>query len=300
MRIAVTGKEGQVVQALLSLGASKDIDVIPLGRPELDLARPETIFAAIASADPDVVVSVAAYTAVDKAESEPDLVYAINGQGAGLVAEAAARLGKPVIQLSTDYVFDGLKSEPYREDDPTGPVSVYGRSKLEGERLVAHANRAHVILRTAWVYSPFGTNFVKTMLRLGETHDRVRVVDDQKGCPTSALDIAEAILLIAEKLVIHPQNENYGIFHLTGSGQASWADFADFIFVEQALLGGKSVKVERISTRDYPTAARRPSNSTLCGDKLDKAFGIRLNDWKLSTKAVLKEIWEGGSAKQKS
>ncbi|TIM17034.1 MAG: dTDP-4-dehydrorhamnose reductase, partial [Mesorhizobium sp.] len=185
MRLVVTGRDGQVAASLLEAGpAAAGVEVIAIGRPQLDLARPDTVIEAIAAAKPDIVVSAAAYTAVDQAEDEPDLAFAVNAVGAGKVAQAASRLGVPVIHLSTDYVFDGTKDAAYVETDATAPRSVYGASKLAGEQAVASANPHHLILRTAWVYSPFGKNFVKTMLRLAADRDEIAVVADQWGNPT--------------------------------------------------------------------------------------------------------------------
>ncbi len=289
MRIAVTGREGQVARSLLATAPS-GIEVIAIGRPELDLANPASVLPALAAAQPDVIISAAAYTAVDKAESEPDSAFAVNAAGAGAVSEAAAKLGIPVIHLSTDYVFSGEKLAPYVETDPTGPISVYGSTKLEGELRVAAGNADHVILRTAWVYSPFGANFVKTMLRLAETRDELRVVADQRGCPTAALDIADAILAIAARLKADPDPALRGTFHLTGTGEATWADFATEIFAQSRALGGNSVVVTPITTAEYPTPARRPANSRLSGDKLAATYGIRLPDWKSSTEIAVKAI----------
>ncbi len=287
MRIAVTGKQGQVVSALLERGKAAGVEIVALGRPELDLADPASIRRAIEGGRPDAIVSAAAYTAVDKAESEPDLAFAINAEGPGVLGEAAAALGVPVVHLSTDYVFSGDKTGSYVEDDATGPVSVYGRSKLEGERRLAAAQPDHAILRTAWVYSPFGANFLKTMLRLAETRDAVNVVADQHGTPTSALDIADAVLAVARRLVADRDPALRGTFHLTGSGEATWADFAEAIFADLAERGGKTVRVGRIGTADYPTPARRPVNSRLSGDKLAQTYGLVLPDWRESTKAVV-------------
>ena len=174
MRIAVTGKQGQIVQSLLRRGAETGVEIIAVGRPEMDLSDPASVAAAFSALRPDVIVSAAAYTGVDKAESEAELAFSVNAAGAGAIAEAAARIGAPVIHLSTDYVFSGDKASAYSEEDATAPISVYGRSKLAGEKAVAAANPNHVILRTAWVYSPFGANFLKTMLRLSETRDHLR------------------------------------------------------------------------------------------------------------------------------
>jgi len=289
MRIAVTGREGQVARSLRATAPS-GIEVIAIGRPELDLANPASVLPALTAAQPDVIVSAAAYTAVDKAESEPESAFAVNAAGAGAVSEAAAKLGIPVIHLSTDYVFSGEKLAPYVEADPTGPISVYGSTKLEGELRVAAGNPDHVILRTAWVYSPFGANFVKTMLRLAETRNELRVVADQQGCPTAALDIAEATLAIAARLKADADIALRGTFHLTGTGEASWADFATEIFAQSRALGGNSAAVTPITTAEYPTPARRPANSRLSGDKLAATYGIRLPGWKSSTEIAVRAI----------
>jgi len=237
MRILVTGTQGQVAQSLAEAGAAAGETIHLVGRPDFDLETGLGVEDAIAASGADVVVSAAAYTAVDKAESEQDAAFAVNASGAGRVAAAAAKAGIPVIHLSTDYVFSGSLDRPYVEDDETGPVSIYGASKLEGEQRVAAANPRHVILRTAWVYSPFGSNFLRTMLRLGETRAELGVVADQQGTPTSALDIAEAILGVARRLKNAESPELYGTFHLTGSGEGNWADFADHIFAVAASHG---------------------------------------------------------------
>lgn len=214
MRIAVTGKHGQVVSALLERGPAADVEIVSVGRPELDLADPASIRAVLSQIKPDAIVSAAAYTAVDKAESEEALAFAINAEGPTAVAEVAKELGVPVVHLSTDYVFPGDKQGLYVETDATGPVSAYGRSKLAGEVGVAAANSNHAILRTAWVYSPFGANFVKTMLRLAETRDALNVVADQHGTPTSALDIADAVIAIAKRLSVDPDLRQIGRAHV--------------------------------------------------------------------------------------
>lgn len=286
MRLAVTGKNGQVVSALQAL-ASAELEIVALGRPELDLAQPQTVLKALREIKPDAVVSAAAYTAVDKAESEPDVAFAVNRDGARAVAQAASELGIPVIHLSTDYVFDGTKATPYVESDATGPTSIYGRSKLEGENAVAASNPDHAILRTAWVYSEYGNNFVKTMLRLGETRDEINVVSDQFGCPSSANDIATAIVEIARRLSSDPSPRLRGVFHLSGTGETNWADFAKQIFAFSAENGGKSVVVNDITTAQYPTPARRPVNSRLDCSKLEEIYGIRLPNWQTSTRSVV-------------
>lgn len=291
MRIAVTGKSGQVTSALQALKAP-DIEVIAIGRPELDLLAHFMVGETIAKFKPDVVVSSAAYTAVDKAESDEAAAFAINRDGAGAIAAAAAELSVPVIHLSTDYVFDGDKPELYVESDPVGPVSVYGRSKLEGEYAVAAANENHVILRTAWVYSTFGHNFVKTMLRLAETRDELSVVSDQLGCPTSANDIAVAIVKIAARLSKDSSPDLRGVFHLAGSGETNWAEFARNILSILEEKTGRRVTVRDIATADYPTAAKRPANSRLCCDKLKRLYGVSMPEWQVSTRAIVTKLLE--------
>jgi dTDP-4-dehydrorhamnose reductase len=280
MRIAVTGKAGQVVTSLIERAVA--CDVIALGRPELDLADIASIEPAIRAARPDVVVSAAAYTAVDKAEGEADLAFAINAAGAGEVARVAHEMMIPVIHISTDYVFDGSKAEPYTETDPVAPLGVYGQSKLAGERAVMAAHPGAVILRTAWVYSPFGANFVKTMLRLAETREELGVVADQIGNPTSALDIADGVIAVAQALVEHPGQTTRGVFHMTAQGQGVWADLAEAVFATSAAHGGPSARVKRIATTDYPTPAARPANSRLDCSALAAAYGVRLPDWRIS------------------
>lgn len=288
MRIAVTGRTGQVVQSLLTCAQAAGVTVIPVGRPELDLAQPEDVRQALAAAHPDCIVNAAAYTAVDKAETEPDLAMRINGEGAGAVAAAAAAIGVPLIQLSTDYVFNGMAARPWLENDPTGPLSAYGRSKLAGEDAVMASGADWTILRTAWVYSPYGGNFVKTMLRLAETRDEVGVVSDQLGSPTSASDLAGAIIAMARALIARPGEASLrGVFHAAGTGEASWADLAEAVFAASAALGGPSAKVRRIATSDYLTPARRPGNSRLDCSLLAERHGLRLPPWQDSVKTCV-------------
>jgi dTDP-4-dehydrorhamnose reductase len=291
MRIVVTGREGQVVRSLLERGAHAGKEVVALGRPELDLSgEPGAIVRAIEAAHPDVLVSAAAYTAVDKAESEPDLAFAVNERGAAAVAKAARLLGIPLVHLSTDYVFDGAKDVPYVEDDATGPTGVYGASKLAGERAVLAEHENSAILRTAWVYSPFGANFVKTMLRLGASRDEIGVVADQRGNPTSALDIADGVLAVAANLRRDDDATLRGIFHMTADGEASWAEFAEAIFAQAASRGGPGASVKHLATADYPTPAQRPGNSRLDCGKLARTHNVRLPSWRPSTEEVVTRI----------
>lgn len=294
LRIAVTGLTGQVVSALIER-AGKEVEITALGRPQLDLGLRNAVLAGLRHSRCDAIVNAAAYTAVDKAESEADLAMRINGEGAAHVAEAASELDVPLLHLSTDYVFDGQLARPYREEDPTGPRSAYGRSKLAGERNIAEKHANHVILRTAWVYSPFGANFVKTMLRLGETREEVSVVADQIGNPTSAMDIADAIFVLARRLVDDPSPTLRGVFHLTGQGEASWADVAEATFAEAERRGRSPVRVKRISTADYPTAAQRPANSRLDNQKLATRFGFILPPWRQSLESCVARLLQGES-----
>jgi dTDP-4-dehydrorhamnose reductase len=278
MRLFVIGSEGQVARSLREVARRSDNIVFGFGaRPDVDLLRPASIARALADFRPDMVVNPAAYTAVDKAESEPDQAFALNRHGARAVAAAAAHRGVPVIHLSTDYVFDGKKKEPYSETDSVGPQGVYGRSKLEGERAVAEANPRHIVLRTSWVYAPFGTNFVRTMLRLTAERDRLRVVDDQSGCPTYAPDIAGAIIAIAQRWADSDWHPKYaGVTHMAGPDVRTWCGFAREIVQGAAERGGRLIPVDPISTSDYPTPAARPANSCLSTDRLEAVFGLRL------------------------
>lgn len=291
MRIAVTGKAGQVVTSLVERGNAAGHAVIAIGRPELDLADPASVIGALEAAAPDAIVSAAAYTAVDKAETESELAYAVNGVGAGAVAQAARALGVPLVHVSTDYVFDGLADHPYAESDPAGPTGVYGASKLAGEQavLATHGDNS-AIVRVAWVYSPFGANFVKTMLRLAGDREEVSVVADQIGNPTSALEIADGILQIATNLLVDSSPTLRGVFHMTAQGEASWADFAEAIFAASAARGGPSALVRRIGTVDYPTPATRPANSRLDCGLIARAHGVALPEWHKSLNTVIARL----------
>ncbi len=295
MRIAVTGKTGQLVIALAERGPLSGHEIIALGRPELDLADPASVLRAIEGARPDAVVSAAAYTAVDKAESDPDLAFAVNGAGAGVVAQAAKALGVPLIHISTDYVFDGTLDRPYVEGDAPCPTGVYGASKLAGEEAVLSTyGENSAVLRVAWVYSPFGGNFVKTMLRLASDRDEVGVVADQIGNPTSALDIADGVIKVATNMVSDSYPELRGLFHMTASGEASWADFAEAIFAAATAQGGPGAKVRRIGTVDYPTPAQRPANSRLECRRIADAHGVILPPWQGALETVITRLHFAG------
>jgi dTDP-4-dehydrorhamnose reductase len=291
IRIAVTGRQGQVARALAEGGPGLNAEIIPLDRPRMDLAVPGTILPALNAARPDIVVNAAAYTAVDQAEREPELASAVNGAGAGAVAEAARAIGIPIIHLSTDYVFDGTKTSAYVEEDLPAPANAYGRSKLAGEQAVAAATARHVIIRTEWVYAPYGKNFVRTMLALAENRPEVRVVADQFGSPTYAPDIAAAIIGIAQNLLKNPSESVLcGLFHLAGGGETSWAGFASAIFAFLASNGLPKPALIPIASADYPTAARRPGNSRLNCAKLARVHGIELPFWRDSLEICLERI----------
>jgi dTDP-4-dehydrorhamnose reductase len=278
MRLYVIGGEGQVARSLREAAVADERIVFGCSaRSEVDLLRPSSIGKAFADFRPDVVVNPAAYTAVDKAESEPDQAFAINRDGARAVAAAARDHGAPIIHLSTDYVFDGGKAGAYVEDDPVNPQGVYGRSKLEGELAVAEVNPRHIVTRTSWVYAPFGNNFVRTMLRLAAERDRLRVVDDQVGCPTYAPDIADALIVMASRVANAGWRPEYaGVTNLAGPDAISWCGFARAIVRQSAQRGGRVVPVDPISTSDYPTPASRPANSRLSTARLSSLFGIQL------------------------
>ncbi|WP_343517836.1 dTDP-4-dehydrorhamnose reductase [Sphingomonas sp.] len=286
MKILVTGRDGQVAQSLAERHGAHEL--VFAGRPDLDLADPGSIERTVAAVNPELVISAAAYTAVDKAEDEPELAMAVNGEGPGALARAAAKLGAPVIHFSTDYVFDGSLDRPWREDDRVAPLGVYGATKLVGEQAVAASRATYAILRTAWVYSPFGANFVKTMLRVAETRDALNVVEDQFGCPTSALDIADGIMAVVAGL----QNGRGGnaIYHLAGTGETHWADFARAIFAESAQRGGPTAEVTGIPSSGYPTRATRPANSRLDCTRMAKTFGWRAPRWQDSLGVVMDRL----------
>jgi dTDP-4-dehydrorhamnose reductase len=290
MRILVTGREGQLARSLAGrASALPHVFVQRVGRPELELERRESIETAIAAAAPDVVVNAAAYTAVDQAEDEPERAFRINAAAAGEVAAAARRAGVPVIQVSTDYVFDGTGNGPYTESAPTRPLGVYGRSKLEGELRVAEANPDHVILRTGWVYGAYGRNFLKTMLGAAAERDSVEVVSDQRGSPTASDDLADGIFAVVAAWRDRPRCGLGGIYHLAGTGEASRFDFAAAIFEEAARNGLPTAAVRPIRTADRPARAPRPANSALDCRRLAADFGYRAPPWRQSTAAVVAE-----------
>jgi dTDP-4-dehydrorhamnose reductase len=266
--------------------------MLPFDRAASDITKSASVASAIARERPDLVINLAAYTAVDRAETEPESAWAVNCAGAAHIAAACGESTTALIHLSTDYVFDGSELGTYREEDPVNPLGVYGRSKEAGERAVRAAMPRHIILRTAWVYGAHGTNFVKTMLRLAAERPVLRVVADQRGCPTAAADIASALMAIARK--IEQGAASWGTFHFAGAGSASWHGFAEQIFDLAARLGSCSLGslplVEAITTDQYPTLARRPMNSVLDCRKIKQVFGISPPPWQTSLEAVVREL----------
>src|SRR5712691_3737946 len=290
MKLLVLGAGGQVGHELCRLAWPAGYSIAAFERDRVDITEAEAVFAAVAHQRPDIVVNAAAYTAVDRAESEPDIAWAVNCTGPANLAAACRDAAIPLIHLSTDYVFDGKKAGAYREDDPVAPLGVYGHSKEAGDRAVRAALAHHVILRTAWVYSAHGHNFVKTMLRLAGEHPVLRVVADQIGSPTSAADIAAAIGTIVQQL--DAGNSSWGTYHFAGGGTVSWHGFAEAIFELAAPWRGPAPLVEAIATADYPTPARRPANSVLDCRRIGEAFGIVPRPWREALAEVIGELYE--------
>lgn len=288
MRILITGKEGQVARSLQKRLPGDDL--IFAHRPIFDLADADSIERVVDAAEPDLILSVAAFTAVDRAEDEPDMAMRINALGPGILARSAARHAIPIIHLSTDYVFDGSGERPWREDDPVAPLGVYGATKLAGERAIANAGAQHVVMRTAWVFSPFASNFVKTMLRLAETQKSVSVVEDQFGNPTSALDLADAISAMIRLSTRKGSTPPLGLYHVAGTGSTDWATFARTIFAFSAARGGPVAEVVGIASGDFPTRARRPANSRLDCGRFEDAFDFRMPEWQSSLAATIAQL----------
>lgn len=290
--LLVIGTSGQVDQALASVLATRGIAATFVGRPDVDLLRPETVRKAILEARPTLVVNPAAYTAVDRAEDDEETARAVNAVAPGVVAAAAAEIGAPIIHFSTDYVFDGQKTTPYLEDDPTAPLGVYGATKLAGEQATAAANPRHIMLRTAWVCSPAGSNFVKTMLRLAGERPELTVVADQRGSPTFARDLASAVVAISDRL--HgdepPSPDHFGVFNVASEGLTSWCGFAQAIMEGSRRRGGPAVPVKPITTADYPTRAARPVYSKLSTEKIARTYGVYMPDWRTALETCLDEL----------
>jgi dTDP-4-dehydrorhamnose reductase len=296
MKILLTGINGQVGHAMLAKLAGHD--VLALAREQLDLTNPEAIIQSIQLFKPDLIINPAAYTAVDKAESEPELAHAINTIAPQILAQEAAKIGAGIIHFSTDYVYDGSKQTPYVETDQTNPVSVYGKSKLAGEDAIRASGAAHLVLRTSWVYGAYGKNFLNTMLRLAGERDVLRVVADQFGAPTSAQSIADGVVQLINVWNMQDKNQS-GTYHFTNVGEVSWHGFTQKIVNQYNQLQAKNglpvlkTAVENIATitaADYPTPAARPANSRLNNAKLKQVFGVELPTWQDGLQRVLENL----------
>lgn len=289
-KILVIGRIGQVGHELARGNWPPGFAVDFVERPQVDLTRPKEAQEIVAAARPDIVVNAAAYTAVDAAESDRDTAFAVNRDGPARLAETCRELGAALVHFSTDYVYDGQKPEAYVETDPIAPLCVYGASKAEGDAAIAARLERHMILRTSWVYSATGHNFVKTMLRLGAERDRLGIVDDQHGSPTAAADIAAATIAVCAAIAAGKE-DGFGVFHLSGGGATTWHGFAREIFRGAAARGWKTPRlIEPIATAAYPTPAVRPGNSRLDCGKIARIYRIEAPPWQRSLSAVLDEL----------
>jgi dTDP-4-dehydrorhamnose reductase len=300
VRLLVLGANGQVGRELVEHAEAAGVACRAFDRAGADLSRPEEIFALVKRERPDVVANCAAYTAVDQAETDSETAFLVNRDAPAAAARACAETGAALVHFSTDYVFDGAKNGAYVESDATSPLSVYGRSKAEGEREIRRRHHRHVILRTSWVYAAHGKNFLRTMLRLGAERDELRVVDDQHGAPTSAVDLAAAALAVARKL--HAERAErvlppYGTYHCTAAGETTWRGFAEEIFAQAAERLGRRPRVVPIATEQYPTPARRPRNSVLDNARFAAAFGLPRREWRAGVSEALERLFAPAGAK---
>ncbi|MEX0809992.1 MAG: dTDP-4-dehydrorhamnose reductase [Dongiaceae bacterium] len=290
-KVLVFGSKGQLARELARNPWPSGLAPVCHGRAECDLAGSGDPLASIEHVEPVFVVNAAAYTAVDRAEAEPEAAFALNRDAAGRIAAACARHDLPLVHVSTDYVFDGAKNGPYVEDDPIAPISVYGASKAEGDAAVRAAHDRHIVLRTAWVYSPFGSNFVKTMLELGRTRDRLAVVTDQRGSPTAAGDIARTIGALTKAIL--DGNTRFGTYHYAGGGDVTRRDWAEAVFDAAAGHGRPAPLLEPASSDAFPTAARRPANSALDCSRIARDYAILPRPWRESVGETVDEILAG-------
>ncbi len=294
LRLLQFGATGQLARELARAAATRagtTLNLVP--RSAVDFSRPDEVARAVRTAgDIDVVINATGYTAVEKAEAEEALAHLINAEAVGVLAQACAARRIPLIHVSSDYVFDGTKAGLYEETDPPHALNAYGRSKLAGERRVREANDRHVIVRTSWLFSAYGSNFVKTMLRLGREREELRVVGDQFGSPTSAVDLAEAIMRIAASLADGGGKDCYGTFHFAGAGVVSWCEFAEAILARASNWAGTRARVIPITTDEYAAPAPRPRNSALDCHKIQRIFGIEPVPWTAALDRVLRELMQ--------
>lgn len=287
-RILVTGRGGQLATGLEAALPAHGFEALLVGQPEFEFDKPETVAAVFHALKPDAVVNCAAWTAVDAAEDDEAGAYRANALGPALLGRLTHEAGIPIIQISTDYVYDGLKGAPYLESDLPNPLGAYGRTKLAGEWAAQAANPRCIVLRTAWVFAPMGKNFLRTMLALGEQRPELRVVADQWGSPTAAPDLADAIASILARLRENGWRDDFaGTYHATGGGFTNWHSFAEAIFTEAARHGGPHPKVHAIATADYPTKAKRPADGRLDNGKLARVFGVALPAWEAGLARVM-------------
>jgi len=293
MRILLVGCNGQVGRELCRLGEEKGFHILPMDLPEFDITDKVAVDAAVKQHDNFLVINAAAYTAVDMAESNSDAAFAVNRDGPAHLASSCAAAGIPLIHISTDYVFDGKQMRPYIESDPISPIGVYGRSKAEGDAEVRKKLDRHIIIRTSWLCSIHGKNFVKTILKLANEKESISVVADQVGCPTFASDLAEAILNIAGQ-VRQKKDVSWGIYHYCGRGETTWYDFAkQIVEFARSYQGIKTRSIKPIRTKDYPTPAGRPSYSVLDCSLIEEQFGIQPKQWKESLDETIKNLLSG-------
>ena len=287
MKILVPGGHGQIGRELLRHGEQTGHEMITASRAELDITDSQAVAAWVSEHKPAVVINAAAYTAVDQAEQEPELAFAVNRDGAANLAQACAECAIPLLHISTDYVFDGRQPDAYREDDPVTPLGVYGESKWQGEQTVREYCPRHIILRTSWVFGEHGHNFVRTILRLAQEREELRIVADQRGCPTHAGAIAQCLLKMAEQLTFR-SGSVFGTYHYCGLPATCWHAFAEAIIAEARTLTHLPVlRVVPISTAEYPTPAARPANSVLDYSRLRTVFDIQPADWRRGLREVL-------------
>jgi dTDP-4-dehydrorhamnose reductase len=292
MRVLVTGHRGMLAQDLVPCLQQADFTVVGCGRPEFDITQEASVRCGLEAVHPDVLINTAAYTAVDRAEAEPEVAFAVNRDGPSLLAAACREAGIPLIHISTDYVFNGSSRYPYREEEPATPLGIYGQSKWAGEERIRAVQGQYLIVRTAWLYGRYGNNFVKTMLRLAREREVLRVVDDQHGCPTWTKDLAGALAAICQRLEYKRAPSLWGTYHFCGTGQTTWRGFA------QAIVdAGKTCepllvqRVEPIPTVDYPTAAQRPAHSVLDCSKIEAVFGLTPRPWRESLCDFMRELY---------
>lgn len=295
MRVFVAGSRGQLGTELMRASWPAGTTVLGEDLPLLDITQPEVVEARVRAAAPDVLINAAAYTAVDKAESDRATAHAVNAEGPATLGRLARSLGIPLVHVSTDYVFGGDKNGAYLETDPIAPLGVYGETKAAGERAVREALDQHLILRTSWVFASHGANFVKTMLRLAADRDVLRVVADQRGRPTGARDLAQAIIARAPALVSQPDFP-WGTYHFACTGETTWHQLAQHTVERAAARTGKRPDVQPITTADYPTPARRPANSVLDTTKFERTFGATIRSWQDSLAEVVDELVPDGKA----